>query len=76
MFRFGEREGPQGQKLLAQAVETDAGHGYDDLAADALAWLGQESGTEPAEPRSKSPPCLTAAATRCKSSCLYANMRV
>jgi len=33
----------QGRKLLTQAVEAGAGHGYDDLAADALALLGRET---------------------------------
>jgi len=36
-------EADQGRKLLTQAVEAGAGHGYDDLAADALILLGQES---------------------------------
>ncbi len=33
----------RGRKLLTQAVEAGAGQGYDDLAADALALLGQEA---------------------------------
>ncbi len=36
-------ETDQGRKLLTQAVEAGTGHGYDDLAADALALLGQEA---------------------------------
>ena len=40
LLKRGETD--QGRKLLTQAVEAGAGHGYDDLAADALALLGQE----------------------------------
>lgn len=36
-------ETDQGRKLLTQAVEAGTRHGYDDLAADALALLGQEA---------------------------------
>lgn len=41
LLKRGETD--QGRKLLTQAVEAGAGHGYEGLAADALALLGQEA---------------------------------